>query len=142
MKQDTDWHKTCKCECRLDASVCNNKQWWNNDKCRCECKDLIDKGVCDKKSIWNPSNCDCEYDKSCDVGEYLYYKNCKCKKSLVDKLVGKCTENIDVVKIAGITLTGHENKCIWFCTIYVVLIVIIFTTSIGIVLILFILVGT
>ena len=98
--------------------------------------------VCDKKSIWNPSNCDCEYDKSCDVGEYLYYKNCKCKKSLVDKLVGKCTENIDVVKIAGITLTGHENKCIWFCTIYVVLIVIIFTISIGIVLILFILVGT
>ena len=112
MKQDTDWHKTCKCECRLDASVCNNKQWWNNDKCRCECKDLIDKGVCDKKSIWNPSNCDCEYDKSCDVGECLYYENCKCKKSLVDKLVGKCTENIDVVKIAGITLTGHENKCI------------------------------
>ena len=20
------WHETCKCECRLDASVCNNKQ--------------------------------------------------------------------------------------------------------------------
>ena len=23
------------CRCRLDASVCNNKQGWNNDKCRC-----------------------------------------------------------------------------------------------------------
>ena len=45
MKQNTEWHKTCKCECRLDASVCNNKQRWNNDKCRCKCKDLIDKGV-------------------------------------------------------------------------------------------------
>ena len=22
------WHETCKCECRLDASVCHNKQWW------------------------------------------------------------------------------------------------------------------
>ena len=32
------WHETCKCECRLDASVCNNKQRWNDDKCRCECK--------------------------------------------------------------------------------------------------------
>ena len=21
-----NWHKTCKCRCRLDASVCNNKQ--------------------------------------------------------------------------------------------------------------------
>ena len=42
------WHETCKCKCRLDASVCNNKQRWNNDKCRCECKELIDKGVCDK----------------------------------------------------------------------------------------------
>ena len=36
-------HKTCKCTCRLDASVCNNKQRWNVDKCRCECKKLIDK---------------------------------------------------------------------------------------------------
>ena len=47
------WHETCKCKCRLDASVCNNKQRWNNDKCRCECKELIDKSVCDKGSIWN-----------------------------------------------------------------------------------------
>ena len=45
-----EWHETCKCKCRLDASVCNNKQRWNDDKCRCECKELIDKGVCDKES--------------------------------------------------------------------------------------------
>ena len=37
------WYETCKCKCRLDASVCNNKQRWNNDKSRCECKELIDK---------------------------------------------------------------------------------------------------
>ena len=29
-------HETCKCECRLDAIVCNDKQHWNKDKCRCE----------------------------------------------------------------------------------------------------------
>ena len=29
------WHEMCKCKCRLDASVCNNKQLWNDDKCRC-----------------------------------------------------------------------------------------------------------
>ena len=28
-----EWHETCKCECRLDAIVCNNKQRWNKDKC-------------------------------------------------------------------------------------------------------------
>ena len=27
------WHDTCKCECRLDAIVCNNKQRWNKNKC-------------------------------------------------------------------------------------------------------------
>ena len=33
-----EWHETCKCKCRLDAIVCNNKQRWNEDKCRCDCK--------------------------------------------------------------------------------------------------------
>ena len=32
------WHETCKCKCRLDASVCNNKQRWNEDKCRWNAK--------------------------------------------------------------------------------------------------------
>ena len=32
------WHETCKCKCRLDPIVFNNKQRWNNDKRRCECK--------------------------------------------------------------------------------------------------------
>ena len=33
-----EWHETCKCKCRLDVSVCNNKQHWNDDKCRCDVK--------------------------------------------------------------------------------------------------------
>ena len=32
------WHEMCKCKCRLDASVCNSKQRWNNDKCRLNVK--------------------------------------------------------------------------------------------------------
>ena len=70
---------------RLDASVRNNKQRWNDDKCRCECKELIDIGVCNKGSIWNPSNCECECDKSYDVGEHLDYENLD-KKNFVDNL--------------------------------------------------------
>ena len=76
----TEWHKTCKCKCRSNSSVCNNKQRWNEEKCRCEHRELLDKKRCDKVFIWNPSNCNCEYDKSCDVGEYLDHKNFKCKK--------------------------------------------------------------
>ena len=75
-----EWHETCKCKCRLDASVCNNKQRWNNEKRRCEFKELVDKGRCTKGFIWNTSNCECECDKLCDVGKYLDYKNCKCRK--------------------------------------------------------------
>ena len=67
------WHETCKCICRLNKIICNNKQRWNKDKCRCECKELIDKGVCGKGFIWNPSNCECECDKSCGVGKYFRF---------------------------------------------------------------------
>ena len=43
------WHETCKCVCRLTSAVCNDRQEWNENKCRCECKeDLINKLVCDK----------------------------------------------------------------------------------------------
>ena len=104
------WHKTYRCKCRLDASVCKNKQWWNKDQCRCECKELIDKGICDKGFIWNPSNCDCECDKSCDVLEYLDYKNCKCRNKLVDKLVEECIENIDGNEMIY-NETLNENVC-------------------------------
>ena len=131
------WHKTCKCKCRLDGSVFNKKQRWNDDKCRCKCKELIDKGIRDKGSIWNPSNCECACDKSCDIGDYLYYKNCKCKKKLVDKLVEcssavECTENIDEVKIAEITST--ENVCVCSYTICLILAVIALSISIGLIL--------
>ena len=105
----------CKCKCRLNESVCNDKKRWNEDKCRCEYKELIDKGSCDKGFIWNPSNCECECDKSCNVGKYLDYKNCKSSKKLVDKLVHECTENVEEVKLAKITLakdkSKHKNKC-------------------------------
>ena len=63
-----EWHEICKCKCRLDAIVCNNKQRCNKNKCRCECKELIDE---DEEFFWNPSNCEWECDKSCDIGEYL-----------------------------------------------------------------------
>ena len=60
-------------------------------------KNYLIKGVCDKGSFWNPNNCECECDKACDIGEYLGYENCKCRKKLIDKLVDVWTETIEEV---------------------------------------------
>ena len=122
------WHETCKCICRLEKIICNNKQRWNKDKCRCECKDLFDKGVCDKGYGWNPSNCECECDKYCDTGEYLDYSNCKCRKKLYVKLIDKCTENTDVVMIND----ENKNRCS-FSIVYIVLFSILLAISIVII---------
>ena len=83
---------------------------------------MIDKGVYDKEYAWNPINCECEWDKSCDIGEYLDYENCKCGKRLVDKLVEECAENVDEAKLTKITLAENENsyKCS-SCTVHIVL---------------------
>ena len=120
------WHETCKCICRLDKIICNNKQRWNEDNCRCESKELIDKGVCDKGFIWNPSNCKCECDKSCDISEYLDYSNCKCRKKLVDPLVEECTENIEETKLLKKTLDKNKYRVLFW------IFFILFLISIGI----------
>ena len=128
------WHGTCRCKCRLNANVCNNKRKQNKDKCRCECKELIDKGSCDKGFIWNLSNCDfvIKCHKSCDVGEYLDYKNCKCRNKLVDRLVEECTENIGKNKmIYNKTLNDYGNLYN-SCAVCIVLLVIFLIVSISV----------
>ena len=128
-----EWHETCRCECKFGENICNTKQRWNKNKCRCECKELIDKGVCDKGFIWNPSNCECECDKACGVGEYLDYEHCKCRKKLVDKLVDECTETVEEVKLAKITLAENESENKYSsCTVYIVLMIVVFTIFTGI----------
>ena len=112
-------HKTCKCKCR----------------CRCECKELYEKGLYDKGFIWNPSNCECECDKSCDIGEYLDYKNCKCRKKIIDKLVKEFSENIyenetlDINPLDAIPLNVYKKMCN-SCMVYIVLFVVFLIISI------------
>ena len=60
------WHESCKCVCKLNSSVCNNKQIWNDDTCRCDCnEDFAGITNCAKGYIWNPSTCECQCDKWC-----------------------------------------------------------------------------
>ena len=74
------WHESCKCVCKLNSSICNNKQIWNSDTCRCDCnEDLTGKINCTKGYTWNPSTCECKCDTWCKPGQYLDHKNCYCK---------------------------------------------------------------
>ena len=123
------WHETCKCICRLDKIICNNKQRWNKDKCRCEYKELNDKGVCDKGFIFDPSNCECECDKSCNISQYLDYSDCRCKKKLIDPLNEECNENNNETKIVNITVKNENSSC----KVYIVLMTVVFTILAGII---------
>ena len=74
------WHESCKRVCKLNSSVCNNKQNWNSDTCRCDCnEDFAGILNCAKGYLWNPSTCECQCDKWCKQGQYLDHKNCVCK---------------------------------------------------------------
>ena len=88
----------------------------------------IEKGVCDEGFIWNPCHCKYECDKSFDVGEYLDYENCRCRKTLANKMTESCTDNIDEVKITS--ENKHKNECS-SCTLYIVLFAILFTINVG-----------
>ena len=120
------WHKTCKCMCRLTSAVYNSRQIWNEDKCKCECKeDLINKMAYDKGYICNPSNYPCECDELCDIGQYIDYKNCVFRKSIVDKLVEECISVIDGDIMYNKTLSIDPNDCP-SRTPYVVLFIVFF----------------
>ena len=83
--------------------------------------------MCDKDYFWNPSTCSCECDKTCNIiGEYLDYKDCKCRQKIAGALVEKCSKNIDENEMIhnetldAIPLNVYENVCSTF-TPYIVL---------------------
>ena len=142
-----EWPEACKCKCRLDPSVCNNKQRWNEHKCRCECREeLSDKEMCDKEFIWNPSDCNWECIKSCDIGEYLDYKKCKCIKRIAGSLVEECSKNTDENEMIynetlnAISLNVYKKVC-GSCTLCIVLFAVLLVTGASLVLFLYTFVG-
>ena len=74
-------------------------------------------------------NCECECDKYCNIGEYLDYSNCKCRKKLADKLIDECTEIIEEVKLSEITPFENKNNS---CKVYIALMIVAFTVFTGI----------
>ena len=94
------WQESCKCVCKLNSSVCNNKQIWNGDTCRCDCNEDFAGAVdCNKGYTWNPSTCECQCDIWCKPGQYLDHKNCICKNKLIGRLIEECTSVINETMI-------------------------------------------
>ena len=52
--------------------------------------------MCNKGYMWNPSTWACECDKYCEIGQYLDYKNCVCRKELIEDLIEQCTCILDI----------------------------------------------
>ena len=107
------WHESCKCVCRLNSSLCNNKQIWNSDTCRCDCnEDFASVINCTKGYMWNPSTCECQCDMWCKPGQYLGYKSCICKNKLIARVIAECTSIINETMINNRDNIDNDNT-VW-----------------------------
>ena len=68
-----------------------------------------------------------ECDKSWDVGKYLDYENCECRKKIIDKLVEERGENTDWNKMIHNATLNDNGKVCNSCTIYIALLVVAFS---------------
>ena len=119
------WHESCKCVCKLNASIWNNKQIWNSDTCRCDCnEDFAGIISCAKGYMWNPSIYECQCDKWWKPGQYLDNKNCVCKNKLFGRLIEECTSVINETMINNKgNITNDNTYLILFIVFLIGLIV-------------------
>ena len=104
------WHKSCKCVCKLNSSICNNKQIWNGDNCRCDCnEDFAGIINCTKGYTWNPSTCECQCDTWCKPGQYLDHKNWVCQNKLVGRVIEECISIINETMINNRDNEDNDN---------------------------------
>ena len=116
------WHESCKCVCRLNSSVCNNKQIWNSDTCKCDCnEDFASIINCTKGYTWNPSTCECQCDTWCKLGQYLDNKNCICKNKLIGRIIEECTSVINETMINNVDNKDNNTTTYIFIGLFLVL---------------------
>ena len=74
--------------------------------------------------------CQCECDKSYGIEEYLDYKNCVCRNSIIYKLAEESTSVIDENNIYNETLDVTLSNLCASSTLYVVLFPVFLTASV------------
>ena len=90
--RDIEFHESCKCDCLLNETVCNDKQIWDENNCKCECLKIED---CDNNCFWNVFNCRYEHKKGA--------------KLMVE---GKCDEIVDdILQNKTISITKQVENC-------------------------------
>ena len=107
------WHESCKCICRLNSSVYNNKQIWNGDTCRCDCNEDFSGIInCTKGFTWNSSTCECQY---------LDPKNCIFKNKLIGRVIEECTSVINETMINNKdNITTNNNTYLFLFIVFLI----------------------
>ena len=116
-------HESCKCVCKPNSSVCNNKQIWNSDTCRCNCnEDFAEScGIC----VWNLSTCECQYDMWCKPGQYLEHKNCICKNELIGRVIEECISVVNETMINNKDNITNDNTYLILFILFLVLFIVL-----------------
>ena len=119
------WHESCKCICKLNSSVCNNKQIRNGDTCRCDCnEDFVDIINCTKGYMWNPSTNECQCDMWWKPGQYLDHKNCVRKNKLIRRVTEECTSVINETMINNKDNITNNNTYLILFIVFLVLFIV------------------
>ena len=88
--------------------------------------------ACDKGYMWNPSTCSCECDRHCETGQYLDYKNCVCRKNIIDDLIEQCTSIVDIeIKNNTLSKKSDESSSNVYFVLFIIFLVLFILFLIG-----------
>ncbi|XP_014605700.1 PREDICTED: vascular endothelial growth factor C-like [Polistes canadensis] len=78
-------HTKCKCDCKIKAEHCNEKQSYRRDECRCVCVNIDEENKCKANGgvkIWDSETCTCACRESeiCSTGFYFDNNTCRCRQ--------------------------------------------------------------
>jgi len=97
--------KSCKCECRIKASDCVNRQVYNSKNCICDCPVTPAQRNCDATHYWSSRLCKCVCHKVRD--------DCPSKQEFDDKTCACVCKKRDVPCLQpGHTRDPNNCKCV------------------------------
>ena len=83
------------------------------------CVNVKNQSSCKDNYTWNPSTCDCECNKAFKIDEYLYIKNCSCRKRLIGKIVFTCeTEILNATEVSLNSLSNSRRHAAIAADVY------------------------